>query len=412
MAGSTLDSLQRRYMTLLVLRWLPVGLVVPVLVLIFLDRDLSLSEVGPVLAAYSLVTLLAELPTGGMADAYGRRRMLMVSSLLQAGFFALLLSFDGLVITVLAAMLGGASRALDSGPLEAWFVDEARAIDADVDLERRLGRGGAVDGVTLAVGSIIGGLLAASDGNLNVVLSSALAAQLVHLAGTAALMTTTAPTKTGDGEQPPQTTRAVLHQVRTTLRGSATIRILLLAGSGVGIALVAAESLIQPRFADLLEGRSSTTVVLGVVWAAAFGASAVGSEAGPRLRQRTNVRPGRFLLVLGLCQTVGFITIAATTSPVLTAVGIVGVYAVLGMAYPVVSNLLHDHAPSSARTAMVSTRSLTMQTGAFFGSLLLPLLADQASIPVAWLVAAGLTAAAGLTYGRIPPAPCATIRTP
>lgn len=394
----SLRSLQARYLTLLVLRWLPIGLLAPVLVLILLERDLSLAQVGPVLAAYSLVTLLAELPTGGVADAYGRCRVLVVASLCQLGFVAWLLAFDGPVLMTIGAMLGGASRALDSGPLEAWFVDEARHIEPSVDLEARLARGVSVDGVTLAVGSVVGGFIASLGGrDLDVVLWAALGAQAVHAAVAATTMRETAPVARPTG------TLSVLASTATLVRSSRNLSLLMAAGLGLGLALTSVETLFQPRFDDLLQSGDATTIVLGFVLAAAFVGSAVGAEVGPRLRRRMGWRASRFLVALGLAQAALFLGTAAADTAVGTAAGIVAIYAALGMAHPVVSTLLHDETPSEARTAMVSARSLSLQTGGFVGSLTFPVVAATWSIPLAWVLAGVLVAAAGAIYGGLRP---------
>ena len=59
------------------LRWLPVGLLIPVMILLGLDRGLTLSQLGLVAAAQGFVVFGLELPTGGLADAIGRRRVLL-----------------------------------------------------------------------------------------------------------------------------------------------------------------------------------------------------------------------------------------------------------------------------------------------------------------------------------------------
>jgi hypothetical protein len=56
---------RRRYLLLTALRWLPVGLMMPIFVLVPLGRGLTLTEIGVVFAAQGLVVLALELPTGG-----------------------------------------------------------------------------------------------------------------------------------------------------------------------------------------------------------------------------------------------------------------------------------------------------------------------------------------------------------
>ena len=90
----TLDqrSADRRFLVLTALRWLPVGLLAPIFVLIPLSRGLSLTEIGLVFAIQGLVVLALELPTGGLSDALGRRPVLLLASvvaILSMGLFTI-----------------------------------------------------------------------------------------------------------------------------------------------------------------------------------------------------------------------------------------------------------------------------------------------------------------------------------
>lgn len=155
------DQARRRFLVLRALRWLPTGLLVPVLVLLLLQRGLSLGEVGLVMAAQGLVVLLLELPTGGLADALGRRPVLLVGTAVQAAATGLLIVADTLPLLITVFALQGIYRALESGPLDAWYVDAAQTVDADADIEAGLSAGGVALGTALAVGTLTSGALVA-----------------------------------------------------------------------------------------------------------------------------------------------------------------------------------------------------------------------------------------------------------
>lgn len=128
-----------RYLAVLALRWLPTGLLIPVTTLLMLERGLGLAEVGLVVAGQGIVVLFLELPTGGVADTLGRRPVLILASvlaLLATGLMAVASSASAFLVVWL---VWGASRALDSGPLDAWFVDATLAADPQARLEPGLG---------------------------------------------------------------------------------------------------------------------------------------------------------------------------------------------------------------------------------------------------------------------------------
>jgi MFS family permease len=124
-----------RYLLLLGMRWLPVGLLFPISVLLPLDRGLSLSQVGMAFAAQGVLVLALELPTGGLSDSCGRRQVLPPSTVIGIAALGLLVVADSFGEFLVVYALQGVYRALDSGPLEAWYVDATLAADPDARLE-------------------------------------------------------------------------------------------------------------------------------------------------------------------------------------------------------------------------------------------------------------------------------------
>ena len=92
MTPLTSDGAQGRFLALTALRWGPVGLFVPVLVLLPLDKGLTLGQVGLVTAAQGLLVLVLELPTGGLADAIGRRPVLIGAAVISLGALVIFLT--------------------------------------------------------------------------------------------------------------------------------------------------------------------------------------------------------------------------------------------------------------------------------------------------------------------------------
>lgn len=73
MTGLPAAAAKRRLLLLTATRWLPVGLTFGLTTLLPLERGLGLAEVIAMLSVQGFVVLALELPTGGLADAVGRR---------------------------------------------------------------------------------------------------------------------------------------------------------------------------------------------------------------------------------------------------------------------------------------------------------------------------------------------------
>src|SRR4051812_39564965 len=153
----TTDGLTRRFVLLRALRWLPVGLVLPFLVITPQARGLSLSAIGAVFAVHSAVNIALEVPSGGLADLVGRRRVLIAGAALTALSLLIFAAAESVVAFMVSAAMLAAGRSLISGSLEAWYVDSLRLLDPAAPLSHGLSRGAAAEGVALAVGSLISG---------------------------------------------------------------------------------------------------------------------------------------------------------------------------------------------------------------------------------------------------------------
>jgi MFS family permease len=77
----TSGRVRRRFLLLRALRWFPTGLLIPVLILILLERGLSLAQIGLITAAQGFMVLLLELPTGALSDTLDRRPVLLLATL-------------------------------------------------------------------------------------------------------------------------------------------------------------------------------------------------------------------------------------------------------------------------------------------------------------------------------------------
>jgi MFS family permease len=263
------------------LRWLPVGLTTPITVLLAQARGLSLAEIGLLFTVHGVVVTVLELPTGGLADVLGRRPVVVVGAVLHlvsCVVFATATSFPGFLGAI---VLLGVGRALDSGPVEAWYVDTVHRIDPAADVAPGLARHSAADGGSLAVGAIVGGLLPAVLGGagaaaLALPYLGAAVLDVVFVVAVVRLLTEDRPPRAGSiGTALAAGLRAMPATVTGAVRLSVTdgpMRLVLVLTAVGGVGLVGCELLGPVRFADLAGGRDggaflavAVVVLLGAV---------------------------------------------------------------------------------------------------------------------------------------------------
>jgi MFS family permease len=152
-------SLRRRYVFIAALHYFPVGVIMPVTVLMLDARGYSIGTIGALYAVFMVLVGILELPTGGLADTWGRRPVLILAALADTlGMVAFALA-NTLILLIAAEVLLALGQALYSGPLEAWYVDAVHGEDAEADVTPGLARGHSAQGLGLAIGALVGGAL-------------------------------------------------------------------------------------------------------------------------------------------------------------------------------------------------------------------------------------------------------------
>lgn len=403
----TVRSATRRLVILTALTWLPVGLTVPVMVLLAQSRGLSLADVGLLFAVYGLLLAGLELPTGGLADVIGRKPVLLASTGLHlAGALAFAFAHS-LPAFLLAIGLKGVGRALLSGPLEAWYVDAVHAADPDADVAPGLARQSAADGGGLAVGALLGGALPGLlGGSLAVPFFVAAALDLVLVVALVRLLVEVRPPREGSlRSELTAGLRAVPATVAGALRLSVLdgpLRVVLLLTAVGGVAIVSFELLGPPRFAELAGGREEGAAVLGTVQAVSFGAAAVGALLAPGLRRLLGGSTRWTCAALALLGAAGVGAFGTAQIVVLAAGAATGYYVAHAGQWPLLSAVLHSRVTASQRATAVSAMSLAMTLGGLLGNLTLPRLADAVGTDGAFLTVGGLVLLSGLLCLALP----------
>ena len=397
-APQTVRSATRRLVGLTTLRWLPVGLTTPITVLLAQARGLSLAQIGLLFTVHAALVTVLELPTGGLADVLGRRPVVVAGALLHLAscvVYATATGFSGFLVGVL---LLGVGRALDSGPVEAWYVDTVHRLDPAADVAHGLAKHSAADGGSLAVGAVVGGLLPGLLGDMGgqalaVPFLGAAALDLVFIAAVVRLLTEDRPPREGSIRTAlAEGARALPATVTGAVRMSVTdrpMRLVLLLTAVGGVGLVACELLGPVRFADLAGGRDGGAAVYGTVLAISFAAAAAGAMATPAMRRLLR---GSTRATCAALFVIGAVAMAAVAGPdllVVAGLGFALYYVAHGSSWPLLSAVLHTRVDAAHRATAVSAMSLAQALGGILGNLTIPPLAAAFGTGAAFSAVAG-----------------------
>ncbi|MFD5478420.1 MFS transporter [Streptomyces hawaiiensis] len=420
---------RRRYVTVCALLWLPPGLGMATMVLLFSERGMSLAAVAGLFAAHSLTVAALELPTGGLSDVLGRRPVLAAAGALQLVAFALVgLGTTAWLLTA-GMVLMGAARALASGTAEAWYVDTVQACSGpDAELRSGLARGGSATSAALAVGMLLGGALPWLLGlgpDVGARLSEATSGAVLPLsvplllgAALRVVFVVYVLAALREPPRPPATPRSVLRGVPVTVLDGlrlggrdALVRRILLGAAASGSALAAVELLVPGRVSALTGATGSAAIVYAALSCAGFVCSGAGSHLAPLTARLAG--SGERAVPAGLAAGAGGLLLLGVTAssvhPAATTVAVVGfalVYFGLGAAAPNANDLLHRRVADAGRATALSVQSLAQQLVGALTGLAVGLLRPG---PLPWLLTGAVLLAGALLWLRRSDAPAVRV---
>jgi MFS family permease len=403
MSGLDARSARRRFLFLLALRWLSVGLTIPVSVLLLISRGLSLGELGWVFSVQGFVVLALELPTGGLTDSLGRRPVLLMATAIGIGALVVYYFAHSVAAFVASTALMGVYRALDSGPLEAWYVDSTLAANPDARLEGGLSAGTAVLGGSIAVGALAsGGLVAwhpiSAVESLALPVLVAIGVAVVSFFAIAILMTEHRPHR-GIGQMAAavRSVPSVIAGGVRLVRGSRVLAALIAVELFWGFGMVSFESLTPVRLTEVLSGDADRAAsLMGPVSSAAWAASALGAAGVVLVSRRLGVpfTAGLLRIVQGLT----VIGMGLLGGPVGVITAFLICYTVHGASNPLHMTLLHEQVDGDNRATVISLNSMLSQPAGAIGGIVLASLAGAVSVTVAMIVGGIVLAVAAPLY--------------
>ena len=105
-------------------------------VAILASRGFSLVEIGLAETCYHAASLLTEIPSGTLADVFGRKKMLIVSTLIHILASAMMILSNGLALVCLSIALYAVCDSFASGSGDALAFDSLKSVGQDSVYDR------------------------------------------------------------------------------------------------------------------------------------------------------------------------------------------------------------------------------------------------------------------------------------
>jgi MFS family permease len=399
------EAARRVFLVLTWTRWFPVGLVVGLFTLLQLERGLTVAEALTVSSISGCVVFALELPTSGFADALGRRPVYAVAAVVNVVAAVVVLLAQSFWSFAVAAALMGVFRALDSGPLEAWYVDTVHAHDPRADVDRALSAQGALLGAGIAAGALLSGGLVwwhPIAGQSALVLPFILVVILDtgHVAAVLALLREPArhldTTRLRGTLRSTREAPAVVRDGLRMLRANSVLRGILAVEAFWSIAMVVFESFQPVRLAELVGGESRAGAIMGPVAAAGWGVFAGGAALAGLLAPRLGV--ARTAILARVLNGVGAVVMGLAAGPVALIAAYLVTYGLHGTAGPMHATLLHREAETRNRATVLSMNSMVAFAAFGLAAPALGVLADAVSTQAAMVLGGGVSILGAIFY--------------
>jgi MFS family permease len=386
--------IQRTYLILLLGNTLAASFIWGINTLFLLDAGLSNLEAFAANAFFTAGMVLFEVPTGIVADTWGRRVSYLLGTVTLAGstflYWLLWLATAPFWTWAIVSMLLGLGFTFFSGAVEAWLVDALTYARYDGALETVLGRGQMVTGVAMLGGSVAGGVIAQE---------TSLGVPFLLRVGVLVAMFVLAWRLMQDLGFEPKPMRKPLRAMRGVLVASIDhglrnppVRWIMLAApfaSGVGIYTFYA---LQPFLLELW-GNPDAYAVAGVAAAVVAGAQIVGGYAAPRIRSLFERRTTA--LILGGLVSGGTLALLGVAGSFWVALALLVVWSLLFAAtMPIRQAYLNAMIPSQQRATVLSFDSLMGSSGGVVIQPALGKTADVYGYPTSFVVGAVIELAA------------------
>ncbi len=396
----------RRYALLAGLQEFAIWLPLPVMVLHMTDRGLDLALVGVAFALRAICVVLLEVPTGGLADAIGRKPVALTSQAFTLLSLVFLLLVTGPFTLVLYALFQGIGAALHSGALEAWYVDALQRTGHGESLQKHLATVSVAQTAAMLVGAALGGVLPALVSGwalpwplagFGIALLAGLVLRIVVMWLTATLVREpeySGALRSGGASALPVIVRDGLHLVRRI----PVMPYLLVAGAAMGIAVVSLETFWQPIASLTFGADPESSAVYGLLGFVLGAAGLLGSLAVMRFGDRFPGGPAALAAVSQLVKGAAMLILALHA-------GALGVGVGLGLAFFAIATqnvphdaLLNKAVPGERRSIMLSIHSLVLFLGVAVGAGSLGYVASRFDPRIALGIAAAFTIVTAVAY--------------
>lgn len=386
----------RLYLALTLLTQFAISFISATYVTFLLDHGLDYFQVGLTNFVFFATLFLFEIPTGAVADVFGRKLSFVLSCLLFAAGMFIYASSDSFWGFAAGECVAAVGRTLSTGAFDAWLVDRLNHFEYDGSLQQVMSWNKQVARGVGILSAILGAYLYGQYPSLPWIVAGV----LMIAAGVIAQVLM----KEEYFVRQAVSFRTGFTSMRDTVHASVqygikspTVRFILVLGTTQFFAVQAPNMQWQPFFRQFYGSQTA----MGLLFAGMAGAMIIGAKLVPRFSRRF---ASERKLLLGSQVAIGLgIVAAACLSGIPAVVAFLFHEVPRGLFAPIKDTWLHQNIPSKERATLVSFESISHHVGGMVGLLVSGFLAVRLGLRPTWIIFGSLlmfSAFLSIMHGR------------
>ncbi|WP_372776768.1 MFS transporter [Mangrovibacterium sp.] len=322
------------------------NLVMPVVVLFYQNNGLSMQQIFWLKSIYSVAMVAMEIPSGYMADVWGRKKTLLLGAILGTLGMALYSFSYGFWAFALAEIVLGIGYSFISGSDSALLYDTMKSAQREKDYMKQEGWITSAGNFAEGIAGVFGGLLATMSLRLPFYVQFGVAA----IAIPAALLLVE-PKSRIDSTKP--TFNSSLRTIREMLQHR-QLRAALLISSFAGTASLTFAWFVQPYFKEA----GLPVSLFGLMWTLLNLSVGISSVFSYKIERTVGRRYALLIIILGF--GLGFYLAAWEVS--LIGIGLLFFfYLIRGIAHPILKDYINRYTRSEVRATILSLRNFVIR---------------------------------------------------
>ena len=344
-------------------------IVMPIIVLFFESKGLSLTQIMILQGTYSLFVALFEIPSGFFADIYGRKNSLVIGSIFLFLGYVIFSFFSGFNEFLFAEILLGVGGSLISGADSAILYDTLLEIKEEDEYTKIEGRTYAIGNFSEGIAGVLGGFLAMTSINMPVYIQTIVMFLSIPIA-----MTLVEPKSS---YKLAKSFSSIITVVKDTFIYQRKLRWYIVYSSSMGIATLSIAWFVQPFLMEI----DTPIIYYGIIWAF------LNFTAGITSYYSYLFNNHNLLIYISLIMITSLILLGINVS-YFGLTFIILIYLLRGIITPKLRNLININSTSERRATVLSLRSFVIRISFAVIAPILGYISDSSDLSLVFYVLA------------------------